>query len=124
MWGNNGSAATTTTRWMNGGFGDTSARTTEIQFACPFSGILRNMYVHVNGTAGNGNAIVYTLRIAAANTALTVSLASTSADGNDTAHSVAVNKGALLSLQLEKAASIATQITDFYVTCELIRTGG
>jgi hypothetical protein len=119
QWGNDGISSTTTTRFMTPGYGDATARTSEISFKCPKTGTLRNLYIHVNGTAGNGNNVVYTVRKAGADTSLTVTLASTSADGSDTSNTVSVTAGDLLSLKITKASSIGTSPTDVMATCDL-----
>lgn len=119
QWGNDSISATTTTRYMTPGYGNATARTTEISFKVPRAGTMRNLYVHVNNTAGNGNNVVYTVRKNGADTALVVTLASTSADGNDTTDAVAVAQGDLLSLKVTKAASVGTAPTDVLVTLDI-----
>ena len=89
-------------------------------FKSPRAGTLQNLYIHTNNTAGNGNNVVYTLLINGVASALTVTLASTSPDGNDTAHSVVINKGDLISLRVTKAASVGTAPTDVTGSVELL----
>jgi hypothetical protein len=64
--------------------------------------------VRHNGTAGNGNLIVYTIRINNAGTLLLVSLASTSNDGSNLANTVVVAGGELIDLEVTKALSTGT----------------
>ena len=112
-------ASTTTTRFMTPGYGDATARTTEVQFACPVTGTLRNMYVRVGGAVGDGDNVVYTLRKAGADTALVITLASNVANGSNIVNTVAVTAGDLLSMKVTKALSITTAITDVLVTCDI-----
>jgi hypothetical protein len=119
QWGNDSISGTTTTRFMTPGYGDATARTTEIQFKAPKAGTLRNLFVHANVTAGNGNNIVYTVRINGVDSTLTVTLASTSADASDTTHAPTVAQGDLISLKVTKASSVATGPSDVIVTCDL-----
>jgi hypothetical protein len=80
------------------------------------------MRVRHNTTAGNGNAIVYTLRKNGSAQALTVSLASTGADGSDTSNSVTVAAGDLVDIEVTKASSIATSPSDIMVSVQYAPT--
>jgi hypothetical protein len=56
---------------------------------------------------GNGNSVVYTVRINGVNTALTVTLATNVVvQASDLTHTAAVAQGDLITLQAVKAASI------------------
>ena len=63
IWGNSSVSTTTTPRYLSPGYTDALAPTTSIQFRLNFPGTLKNLRVRHNTTAGNGNAIVYTVRI-------------------------------------------------------------
>lgn len=117
-WGNDSVAATTTTRYLTPCYEAETARTGPVQFKVTRAGTLKNMRVHANTTAGNGNAIVYTLRVNGVASTLTVSLASTTADGSDLTHSVVVAAGDSVDIEVTKAASVATSPSDITVTME------
>jgi hypothetical protein len=121
QWGNDSISATTTTRFMTYGWGDALAATADTRtFKAPRLGKLRNLYIHVNNTAGNGNNIVYTILINGVASTLTVTLASTAADGNDLTNVVDVAEGDLISLRVTKAASVGTAPTNVTATAELL----
>jgi hypothetical protein len=119
QWGNDGVAATTTTRYLTPGWGDGTATTAVIQQTVPTDGTLRNLRVRHNGTAGNGNAIVYTVRVNGVATALAVSLASTSSTGSDTTNIVAVVAGDRVDVRVTKALTIATSPSDISASLEV-----
>jgi len=117
-WGALDVAATTTTRFLWPGFVNAQAPTTTIQWRAPRAGTIRNLFLRHGTPAGNGNAIVYTLRVNGVASALTVSLASTSANGSDTVNAVAVAAGDLLDLQVTKAADVVTSPTNIMASLE------
>ncbi len=107
-WGDVSVGATTTTRFLSPGFGDqVLASTLAIQFRMPFAGTLENPRVRHNIPGGNGNAIVYTLRVNGVATLLLVSLASNAADGSDLVNQIVVAAGDLLDIEVTKAANVA-----------------
>jgi hypothetical protein len=110
FWGNDNVTGTTSTRYLMPGYEDTIAPLVAgiVQFRVPRAGTLRNLRVRHNGTAGNGNAIVYTIRINNAGTLLLVSMASTAADGSNLANTVVVAGGELIDLEVTKALSVGT----------------
>lgn len=118
-WGNSSVAATTTTRFLSPYWGDNIAGTTATQIRVSSSGLAQNLRVRHNVAAGNGNAIVYTLRRNGVATAVSVSMASTSADGSDLSNSVSLAAGDLLDIQVSKALSVGTSPTGIVVTLEL-----
>lgn len=122
LWGNNGVSSTTTTRYLMPCYEDALATTGAIQFRVPYAGTLKNLRVRHNTTAGNGNAIVYTLRVNSVASALTCSVNSTSADGSDVTNSVAVAAGDLLDIAVTKAASVGTSPSDIMASMELDAT--
>lgn len=118
VWGNSGVTATTTTRYLTPGYTDTTALTTPVQFRAPFACTARRLYIRHNTPAGNGNSIVYTLRVNGTASSLTVSIASTSADGNDLLNTVAIVAGDLIDIEVTKAASIATSPSNITASLE------
>jgi hypothetical protein len=118
VWGNGSVTATTTTRFLTPGFDPGTAQTTAIQIRVVQAGTVRNLFVRHNGTAGNGNAIVYTVRRNAAAQTLTVSLASTATSGSDTVNSFTVAQGDTIDIQVTKAVAVGTSPSDVAVTVE------
>lgn len=117
LWGNNSVGSTTTTRYLTPSYEESLSQTIAIQFRVPRAGTFRNMRVRHNDAGGNGNSIVYTLRVNGAASALSVSLASTSADGSDLASTVAVAAGDLVDIEVTKAASVGSGLFD--ITCSV-----
>lgn len=119
LWGNDSVSASTTTRYLTPGYDDVLAPIAVVQIRVPRGGTLRNLRVRHNTPNGNGNVIVYTVRINSVATAVTVSLASTSADGSDVTNTAAVAAGDLVDIEVTKAASVATSPDDVAATLEL-----
>jgi hypothetical protein len=112
-------ASSTTTRYLFPGYDDTLGQTSAVQIVAPYTGTLRNLYVRHNVTAGNGNPLVYTVRINGVASALLVSLASTSLQGFNVVNSVAVVAGDRIDIEVTKAASVASSPTDITATIDL-----
>ena len=119
LWGNNSVNASITTRSLTPGYSDTAAGTNIVQIVIPVDGTLRNMYARHNVTAGNGDAIVYTVWVNGVATALAVSLASTTQNGSDLVDTVAVLAGDLVDIAVTKALAVVTSPSDVAVTLEL-----
>ena len=117
-WGNSGVSATTTTRYLTPWYDDSLAKTSAVQFRVTRAGTIRKLRVRHNSPAGNGNAIVYTLRVEGVATALSVSMASTDADGSDLVNSVAVNDGDRIDIEVTKAASTGASPSDILAVVE------
>lgn len=114
-------ASTTATRYLFPGYSESLAQTTAIQFRVVRAGFLQNMYVRHNVPNGNNNAIVYTVRINGVGTALSVSLGSNTADGNDLVNVVGVSAGDLVDVEVTKAAGVAQSPRDVMVSVEFAR---
>jgi hypothetical protein len=110
--------SSTTTRYLFPCYSDSLAQTSAVQFRASRAGTLRNLRVRHNITAGNGNNIVYTVRKNGAGTTLTVTSASTTADGSDVAHTVGVAAGDLLDIEITKAAGIGASPRDVVASVE------
>lgn len=117
-WGSAGVGSTTTTRYLAPGYEDAVAPTVPAQWRVPFDGTLRRFSVRHNVGAGNGSAVVYTLRINDVGSALSASLASTASDGTDLVDDVAVVAGDRVDIEVTKAASIAVSPTDIMASLE------
>jgi len=118
FWGAGQILNTITSRFLWPGFDNTLAQAAAPQIRAARAGTARNMRVRHNFTAGNGNNIVYTLRVNGVATALTVTLASTASDGSDLVNSVAVAAGDLLDIIATKAIDIGTSPSDITCTIE------
>lgn len=106
---------TTTTRYLYPNYQTANASTTVVQMRVPQTGTLKNFYLHQTG-AGNGNDIVYTVRVGGVATALKVTIASTGTNGSDTVNSVAVVAGDLVDIEVTKALAIGTSPSDIVAT--------
>jgi hypothetical protein len=106
-WGNGSVSATTTTRYLTLGFDPGTAPTARVAWVADAPGAIDLLRVLHDSAAGNGNAIVYTVRKNAVATALAVSLA-TGAVGQavDAADSFTVVAGDVIDIEVTKAASV------------------
>ena len=113
MFGADAIGSSTTTRYLLPSYSDTLATSSPVQIEIP-SGVTSFDFVRLdvrhNSPAGNGNDIVYTLRVNGVATALTLTLASTATSGTVTA-TVAIAAGDLVDIEITKAASIAASPT-------------
>lgn len=119
-WGANNINSTADTRVMPPGFIDGLLNTnTPRGFVSPRAGTMRNLFARHNIAIGNGNPVVYTLRVNGVLTALTVSLV-TGAVGSagDTTHSVAIAQGDLIEMVCSKAAVIGNGTLDTMVAAQ------
>ena len=106
LWGDNAVGSSTSTRYLTPGYDDGFSDTSPTQIRASRAGTIRNMRVRHSLPAGNGNVVVYPLRVNSAATDLSVSLASTVSDGSDLVTSIAVAAGDLLDIQITKAAKV------------------
>lgn len=107
-WGAGNIAATTTTRFLWPGYESELAQTAAVQLRMVRPGTVRNLRIRHNTPAGNGNAIVYTVRVNGVATAIAVSLASTAVDGSDLVDAVRVAAGDLVDIRVTKALGIGS----------------
>jgi len=110
------------TRFLPFGWeGGTAQTISAAAFRSPRAGTLRNMRVRHNAANGNGNPVVYTLRINAVPTALSASLASGAiGDASDLVNTVTVASGDLIGMQAVKALAIGSGNQDSMVSMELV----
>lgn len=118
LWGADNVTASTTTRYLYPGFDDSTAQTSTVQIRVPRAGTIRKLRARHETGAGNGNAIVYTLRKNGVATALTASLASTANDASDLTNSATVAAGDLIDIEVTKAVAVGTSPSDITVTAE------
>lgn len=115
-----GVSTTTTTRYLYPWHEDSTATTAPVQMNAPRAGTLQNFRVRHGTPAGNGNNVVYTVRVNGAASALVVTLASTTAAGSDLSHAVQVAAGDLIDIEVTKGTAIGTSPTDITSTLEFI----
>jgi hypothetical protein len=119
-WGNSGILPTTTTRFLTPGFAPSNAQTTAIQYRAPRAGTARNMFIQCTTAPGDGDPVVYTLRVNSVASALLVSLASNVLSGSDLINTVAIAQGDLIDIQVTKALNITTSPTDIVCSIEIV----
>lgn len=117
-WGAGSVNPTTTTRFLYPWYDDDLAQVTAIRWRAPRAGTLRNLYVRHNAPAGNGNLIVYRVRVNGVATLLLVSLASTATDGSNLVNTVAIAAGDLLDIVVTKALVVGASPTDITAALE------
>ena len=100
--------STTTVRYLYPFYSDKFAEVGELGFEAPRAGTIKNLRVRHNSPKGNGNSIVYTVRVAGSDSTVTVTLPSTSTSGSDLSNSVSVSSGDLISLKVTKAIGVGT----------------
>jgi hypothetical protein len=76
--------------------------------------------VRHNAVAGNGNTIVYTLRVNGVASALSVTLASTSSSGADAVSTVAIATGDRIDIAVTKAAGVGASPNNITATVEFV----
>lgn len=120
--GANSVTNSTTTRYLCPWFEDAIAETagaTNARITVPRAGTLRNMYIRHGNPLGNGNDIVYTLRVNAVASLLTATLASTGGTVSDLVNTVAVVAGDTIDVEVTKALGIGSSPTNITATMEL-----
>lgn len=118
QWGNNGVNSSTTPRFMSPGIDFNSGSFTNennARVVATRDGYFQRMRVRHNDTAGNGNDIVYTLRVNGVDTALSVTLASTSTTAQNNGTKVQISSGDLITLGVTKASGVSSSPTNVNV---------
>jgi hypothetical protein len=110
-WGSLTVGSTVTTRYLGPWVSDNLATVAPLRWRTPRAGTISTLRVRQEVGAGNGNPIVYTLRVNGVASILTVSMLSTANDGSDLINSVVVVAGDLLDFEVTKAADIAASPT-------------
>ena len=117
-WGAGTLGSSTSTRFLYAWFDDGLAETNESGFRAPRAGTLKNLHVRHKDPKGNGNNIVYTLRVAGVDSTVIVTLPSTSLIGSDLVNSIAVSAGDLVSVKVTKALGIGQSPRNVTVSAE------
>jgi len=119
--GNEKVGATTTTRYLSPyNDGDVIASTQLVQFQAPQGGTLKRLVVRHGVPAGNGNNIVYTVRINGVATFLAVTLASTSFAAVDATNTVLFAANDLIDVMVTKIANIGASPTNVIASMEIV----
>jgi hypothetical protein len=120
LFGANSVGASTTTRYLYPSYDDRLAQTIAVQFTAPFAGTLSALYMRQNVPSGNGNSIVYTVRVNGVPTLLAVALASTGTTGSNLVNAVAVAQGDVIDIEVTKAAGVASSPSDIAGSLKLV----
>lgn len=119
-WGAGLLGATTTTRYLYPWYSDQIAEVNEVGLVAPSCGVLRNFSVLQNIPEGNGNLIVYTVKVSGVATPLVVSLSSTANYGVNTSVAIPVNAGDYISIMVEKALAIGKSPRNVATVVDLV----
>lgn len=119
-WGAGLLGATTTPRYLYPWYSDRMAEVYESSLVVPRQGVLKNFRVLHGIPAGNGNQIVYTIRVAGGSTALVVNLASTGGFGENTSVLIPVNAGDYVSVMVTKALGIGESPRNISTSVDLV----
>lgn len=110
--------SSTRVRYLHSWNSDQLSQVQESGFYAPRDGTLKNLFVRHKNPSGNGNSIIYTVRVASVDSALLIAVPSNVSTGFNISDSVAVNKGDLISVKVTKPFSIGTSPNDITVTAE------
>ncbi|MEP7234129.1 MAG: hypothetical protein ABI778_02420 [Ignavibacteriota bacterium] len=103
---NTGINSTSTNFLQFGGFGDNGIEN-KTQIVITRAATLQNLYINLTAAPGAGASKTVTVRVNGVNTALTVTVAGAATAGNNTANTVSVAAGDLLSIQVIHSAGPA-----------------
>jgi hypothetical protein len=118
-WGAGILGASTTGRYLAPGSSDQLAAVREIEMLVPRKGTLRKLHVKHNPPDGNGQQIVYTVRVNGSDTVLSVALASTASGGSNLVDEVSVDVGDRVSIKVSKAVGVFRSPRNVVATAEL-----
>lgn len=108
----------TATRYLTPGYDAGGAPTVAMRYPVPRDGVIEDMRISCRAAPGNGNNVVYTLRVNSVASALAVTLASDTLDGSATG-AVAVSAGDILDIEVTKATAIGSSLNDVLCTLNL-----
>lgn len=111
--------ATTTTRYLYAGNAEGLAEVAPSFFTITQAGVIRNLFVRHDDPAGNGNPIVYRVRINTVATLLLVVLASTGTIGSNTIDFIPVSAGDIVDVQVVKALGVGDPPRNIKATMEV-----
>jgi hypothetical protein len=119
-WGDASIASTTATRYLTPGYDSGTAPTSPVSYRVPRGGVMQNLYIQCGTANGNGNNVVYSVRVNSIASALSLTLASNIVTGSNQTNRVSVNKGDLIDIVVTKAASIGTSPSDVMASLEIV----
>lgn len=105
-WGNGDVGISATTRYLQPGYAPETARSSPVRYFLPRSGVLKNLHILHETFAGNGNPIVYTVRIEGNPTTLSVSMLSTASSGVNTSNNIFVAGPLKIDIEVTKVSGI------------------
>jgi hypothetical protein len=108
-----------TDRYLYTSYAERIAETSPHFWTAPRAGTLKNLFVRHGAPKGNGNNIIYRVRVNTVATALLVTLASTAPLGSDTTNTVAVAQGDRVDLQVVKTLNIGASPRNVVATLEV-----
>ncbi len=108
-----------TSRYLFSGYAECIAETSPHFWTSPRAGVLRQLYVRHGVVAGNGNTIIYRVRVNTVATALLVALASTGAVASNTTDTVVLAAGDRVDLQVVKTVNIGASPRNVVATMEV-----
>lgn len=120
QFGNGSLTETTTTRYLTPGYDAGVAQVTEWFMSAPFTGTIKNLHIRHNEAGGSANTIVYTVRVEAADSTVTATLAANGSTVADTSHTAAVTQGNRISVKATKASGVTTSPGNVIVTFEVV----
>jgi len=109
--GNQSVASSTTNRFLDPWYSDTTAETNGVllpRIVLTRDGVLRSLIVRHGQPAGNGNDLVYTVRVNGSPTALSVTLASTGTVASNFIDEVTVSQGDEIDVIVTKALGVGS----------------
>lgn len=120
LWGNDSIAAAADTRFLYCGRDSSTAPTTAItSYRSPRAGTLRNFRVRHNSAVGNGNSVVYDVRINGVAAGLALALATGAiGDASNLVATIAVASGDLVQVTASKALSIGAGGINTQFACQ------
>jgi hypothetical protein len=119
-WGDSSIASTTATRYLTPGYDSGTAPTNAVAYRVPRDGVMQNMYINCRTAGGNGNNVVYTVRVNSISSGLAVTLASNVISGSNLSTRVNVTQGDTIDIEVTKAASIGTSPEDVMASLEIV----
>lgn len=110
------------TRYLFPGGGTKSAQSRVQEMRAPKNGTLRNLYIKVGNPRGNGNDVVYTVRVNGVDTAIEVTMVGNADnDGEDTTNQVTIVEGDDIAIVITKPdGNIGTNPRDISALLELV----
>lgn len=123
IWGNGSIASSTTTRYLEPGFNDSTAPTngtTNSRIRAPRDGRLRNIFVRQSSPSSDSDPVTYTVRLNGTPSALLVVVAGNVTNGSQTGITISVSEGDDIDIQVTKGLPVNPSVQDVEVSVEFI----